>query len=256
MKMIVIVVAMLLVHVSYCFAGGISLYAKTGFLDWKEHVDGKRFMSETGAIQEFGVNKSTSVDGVEFYQSLGVWFGELSYDGVRLEDKTPLKTISGDVGFKGKVGLNVPVLLTDNLGISALTGIDTNVFVRFVPGEIWTVVTAKTGLGLVYKNYEIKAGVLYPVFTSDTVSLSNFGVKDWETTHPKGMISPFAELTAKLDDQWTVGAYFEVWRWSQSNPVPYRYVGANPGSALAKDNVLYQPDTTVINSGINLNCRF
>lgn len=259
MKLMVTTITIVLLTVSSvcsALAGDLSLYTKIGVMDWRERVDGKQFVRETGPTEEIGVQGSMNFEGVDFDTSVGIWAAELAYDGVKLETMQPHKTISGDIGFKGYAGVSVPVPLTDKLTVATMAGVNLNTFIRPICGELWLVLGAKTGLIARYENFEVKGGIQYPFATRDFSYPSAAGVKNPVTLKPKGMISPFAEVSFKINDWWTVGAYLDMWRWSASNEVPFKYVGNNPGSALAKSGALYQPDTNVINSGISLNYRF
>lgn len=238
------------------FAGETSIYSKIGVMDWVEHADGKQFVRETGTTQEIGIEHHADLGGADIELSAGTWLAQLYYDGVKLETMEPYKTVSGDFGLKGYAGASVPVPVTDKLTVATMAGLSLNSFIRFVPGELWLVLGAKTGLIAKYEKYELKAGIQYPFFTSDTVNLTSQGVHDLVTTRPKGQISPFCEFNIKINDSWKVGGYFEMWRWAASDEETYRYTGNNPGSVLAKNNSLYQPDTTVLNTGISIDYRF
>jgi hypothetical protein len=193
---------------------------------------------------------------VDFDTSVGIWAAELAYDGVVLETKKTYKTVTGDIGLKGYAGVSVPVPVTDKFTVATMAGVNLNSFMRPICGELWLVLGAKTGLIARYEDFELKGGIQYPFFTTDFSYPSAAGVKDPIALKPKGMISPFMEASYKINDRWKVGAYVDMWRWAASNEVPFKYVGNNPGSVMAKNNTLYQPDTNVVNSGVSLEYHF
>lgn len=234
----------------------LSVYFRTGYMDWVEKADGKQFVRETGATQEAGVIYPFSCAQIAFSPSIGVWNALLYYDGSKAETEEPYKTFSGDIGIKANLNVSVPIKVADNMILAPMTELDAITFVRAAPGELWMVLAARTGLIATFRGIDLKGGVLFPFFTSDTVDWKSVGVKSLITVQPKGMITPFAEVNYKLSERWTAGAYFEMWRWAASDGEPYQYVGNNPNSVLAKGGSLYQPDTIVVSTGLSMFYQF
>lgn len=254
MRKVFVFATMLLLCASSSFAGDWEGYTKAGFMTWGERgTEGRT--TETGPTQEIGIKHVANYEGAELTQSAGAWTSQLYYDGYKLDTGKPNQTVSGDVGLKLNLGYAVPVQLTDDISLATLAGIDGNAFFRIVPGELWLTAAVRTGLALSYKTATLKAGILYPFYAQNTAYLQSVGINQSVTAHPKGEISPFVEMFAKFSDRWTVGVYFESWRFSASESVPYTFSGST-ASMLSKSNSMYQPDTLVTFSGMNLTYNF
>src|SRR6266567_4038248 len=203
MRVIVIVSVLLFIIVTSSFAGDYSAYSRAGIMDWTEQVNGKQIVREIGLSQEIGVKHKLNYEGVDFTQSIGTWLAELYYDGSKAETGEPYKKITGDVGLKANLGVSVPTQITDKLTLATIAGVDADAFFRIISGEIWVVTAVKTGVDVTYDGIEVKGGILYPFFTSDTADWSSVGVQGLITVHPKGLITPFMEMNVKITERWT-----------------------------------------------------
>lgn len=235
-------------------AAGFSLYSKAGFIDLKETVNGQQYVREQGAVSEVGVLYDNNLAGIDVAPSFGVWGAVLKYEGSNLDTSLPT-SLNSTTGFYGaKVNLPASKLfeLSPDFSVGPLVSVDANYFVRTV-GERWLVLSAKSGIKAEVYSLEMSAGALYPFYTVDTI----YGwPTDSFTVHPKGMVTGFADLKYKAGKSWSLGAYFEMWRWSASENVHYNYTGNNTNSAIATGSSAYQPETVIINVGFSVDYRF
>ncbi len=251
---IVLLIISLLVFALSAEAGDVSIYTKTGFIYFKEEVQGNDFVREQGLTNEIGIRYKNSILGVDIMPSLGVWGALLEYKGIELDDEFPsaLNQTTAYYGIKTSLPVSRIFEVAPYLSIGPLVGIDMNFFVRTI-GERWLVLSAKSGIKVVSYNVEASAGVLYPFYTSDT----NYGwPTEGFTVYPKAMVTTFADVNYKINKRWDVGVYYEMWRWSASEKVAYRYNGNSINSAIAQGGFAYQPDTQVINLGISVGYHF
>jgi len=233
-------------------AGDWSLYSKTGYIDWNEKSSSVQYVRETGGTGEIGIEYKKKIIGVDFVPAIGFWGAGLQYEGSNIDTQKPLEMTSGYFGIKSGVTASKLFSIAPDIAVGPLVAAGTNFFVRTI-GEYWFTGTVKGGAMVRISGFEISAGAFYPVFTTNTIY-------NWDTDNftlrPKGKITPFADMKYKLNKQWDMGAYFEIWEWGDSNPVTINYTGNNKTSVIASGGRAYQPATTVINSGISLNYHF
>lgn len=253
-KMILVAVLILSsVIPSIARAGDMALYVKSGVLNWEENSNAGN-NKRIGAVQEGGLKYvKTDSDGVGYEQSVGLWHALTYHDGINPETGDQAKDITSDLGLKTYTGISIPVPICECLSVGTIAGIGTNTFLH-MPNDFWFVLNSKNGLIVNFEELEVRAGVLYPLYSNNIINYS--GVQGLVSVQPKGELSPFVELTVTLSKNWKLGAYYETWKWAKSGAVPFTYTGKNLSSPLSKGTTLSQPATTVINSGLNLEYRF
>ena len=100
------------------------------------------------------------------------------------------------------------------------------------------------------------AGAIFPYCTSATVDLTAIGMPKPLTVHPKGQITPYAELSYRFG-YWELGVYFEQLKWQKSADVAFSgFIPKAPGSVLAADGIMFQPKTIVNHSGLSVVYHF
>ena len=205
---------------------------------WREYEAGARLLEETGPRLRLGGQLRMPLDANErdaFELRGGVYFGGVDYDGqacTPARDCVPFET---DADYRGAFleGLLVRRLMpTSPVELFAGGGIDG--WQREIEGrgsvlgveEHWTVFYLLAGAGAFWTGdavrYRARAGFKYPFYTDESAEF--FDV----TLNPEGELSYFARVSADFLErgrrQWTVGLYYDSFRFDQSDP---ESVGAN-----------------------------
>lgn len=236
-------------------AGELSLFSKTGYMDWKEIENGRQFIRETGPTQELGVRLLTRPGFLEMHSTMAVWGAVFGYDGRSAETAQPRKMTTGNAGVRGEHLVAVPVRVSPGVEFAPLAAVGGGYFWRSVGPEHWLVLDAKAGARVKVRGFELLGGVRLPWKTRSVVDWTGIGASSKATLEPKGKMTPFLEANVRRGN-WKVGLFYEPLRWEASPSVPFSYSGNNPAAALATATGIHQPATRVQHLGISVEYRF
>lgn len=107
-------------------------------------------------------------------------------------------------------------------------------------------------LGAIYTGgagWSVQGGLKLPLFTGEYVELTRLGYDD-VTLRPKPDYSLYASITYRLDARWSLGGYFDSYRFKSSDIEPETIGGVPTGRGL------YQPKSQQDTIGFYLNYRF
>jgi hypothetical protein len=208
------------------------LYGAVQNFKWTEMLpNGSKFLDESGVLYGLGIDMKHSSRSSSLFTLMKceAFFGQVDYDG-HVQAGYPAKSDSTYFGMdvEGGIGFHVgneKALLAPfvELGwkwwsrdIADSTYKDNTGTIHDAIGysELWSMYFAKAGVwgsaSLSQSSFaSIEAGVLFPLYTKNDVSLA--GVK----LEPKGQPSPFAEVGISIKN-FRLAAYYESLRFDKS----------------------------------------
>jgi hypothetical protein len=227
---------------SAAFAGEINVFVKTGYFSWNESTATRsNFLSENGVAIEQGVSYTAHV--VPFVTLTGSASAKIAaavYTGT--EDNYGNGNVtSGRVNIspKGEVKATGEIPVNGIFTIGPVAGIRLEELFRPFASERWDIVTTNTGLKGSYGPVSIEAGASAPIYTVNHYTSNDFDV----SLHPKGMVSPYAEVKYIYSNGKNIHLFYEESRWSASEAkMQNRSVVTSTGVYISREGAR-QPDS-------------
>lgn len=199
---------------------------------WREFDGGSRLLEESGFRYSLGIGLESplSPDARTVFGIEGqLYFGTVDYDGQAMNlqtgQRTPLTSETDYNGLKTEAWLaqHYPEDGGGAFEVFGAAGVDTwrrklkSTATAIGYTEDWTVFYGAGGVGWRATAYALRVGIKLPLVVREEVSL--FGL-DLE---PEGSPSLFMRFSVTVHDgpqqSWSVGAYYDGYRFDESDPV-------------------------------------
>lgn len=199
---------------------------------WEESTSAGRLLEESGTLYRGGAiwRHPFSADRMLLEVRGSGYIGRVNYDGqacsVSSSSCTPYRS---DVDYLGVTGeATVARRYGGSTGSEFFAGGGVDIWERDIKGdsntagviEDWFVLYVLAGTGYRWSHpaarYEVRAGLKYPLYTSDTNHFYDV------TVEPKGRVSGFARFTVDFPStrpRWGIGAFYDSYRFERSDVV-------------------------------------
>jgi len=226
------------------------------YFSWREYDGSSKLLEETGPRYFIGLEAENTQGNDWVYGLRGrLYTGRVDYDGQTMSG-TPVTTDTDYSGWSAEfdftrhfVGTQ-PSTAVDYWGLKLALGYDMwlrNIRDRgSVYGYEERYDVGYGRLGAVYttgSGWSMQGGLKLPLFTAEEVGLSRFAGLEDITLKPKPDYSLYASVNYRLDGRWSVGGYFDS----------YRFKSSDTDSLYG---VFYQPKSQQDTIGFYLNYRF
>lgn len=231
------------------------------YFSWREYDGSSKLLEETGQRYFVGLEAENSQANDWVYGLRGrLYTGRVDYDG-QTQTGVPHTTDTDYGGWSAEVDftrnfIRAQTAAADYWGLRLGLGYDS--WLRNIRdsggvygykerydvgyGRLGAVYTATSG-------WSLQGGLKVPLFTAEDVGLSRFGYDD-VTLKPKPDYSLYAAVNYRLDGRWSIGGYFDSYRFRASGVEPVTIGGYPTGDAV------YQPKSQQDSIGFYLNYRF
>jgi len=223
-------------------------------------VEHFRWVEETNpSVTETGPRYGIGLGWTQDRESgwLVAWRGELyggsvDYNGAELFP--PNNPVRGTTEYTGFITEVQALYRAGNSALIAGLGFDYwNRQLTSVQSEEWTVIFGRLGGELGNRARRGSGlfagmGVKYPIHISEDAHLTDIGFDSNPTLHPGRAPSLYAEIGYRFQEQWTLTAYYDSYRFDQSPGVST----TRGGAAFT----VFQPESSVDTFGLRLHLHF
>jgi hypothetical protein len=196
-------------------------------LQWKESTSPT--VEETGLRWVLDLTWSQSkAPGVSVGYNVKLYAGNVDYEGAGLFTGTPL---SGETHYRGITNeVQAWYRMPNAVDFMLAMGWDQwrRKFSATGQQEDWTVLYAKLGVSMnaqVRQGFIGSAGVKYPVYTRENANFSALGASSNPRLRPGKDVSFYATAGWRVTPAWDVYAYYDGYRFKESDPVSVAGLG-------------------------------
>lgn len=228
----------------------ISIGAGFESFDWKE--------TTTPSVKENGLRwaldltwSQSKMPGLSAGYHLKLYNGNVDYDGAALFTGAPL---SGDTHYRGLVNeVQAWYRTPNNVDFVLAAGWDHwTRKLNSAQEEKWDVLYAKLGASFnaaVAQGIFGSLGIKYPVYVRENGNLESIGALTNPRLRPDGKFSLYGRLGYRVNPNWDVYAYYDSFRFKQSNAVSVPLSSGGTG-------VVFQPESKMDVLGMKVQYNF
>lgn len=184
-----------------------------------------------------------------------LYFGSVDYNGSDLLTGTPLTGTTDYNGMthEGQAIYRVP---GSPYGAAAVAGLGVDYWKRqltSIQSEEYRVFYLRLGASFDLqqpRGWYAGAGVKYPFSVDENAHFPDIGFDPNPHLHPKGQLSPYAEVGYRFAPQWSLAGYYDSYRFGESGDVAVRQQGTGTPFTF------FQPKTSVDTVGLRLRFIF
>lgn len=197
---------------------------------WKE--------STTPTVKESGLRwaldltwQQTKAPGLSAGYNLKFYQGDVDYTGATFGG-TPVSTNADYRGLTNEIQANWRTASTVDFVLAAGWDNWRRKFGASGQQEDWNVLYAKLGASMsanVKQGVIASAGVKYPVWTRENGNFESIGATDNPRIRPGKAVSLYGTLGYRVNPAWDVIAYYDSYRFDQSNTVAVRFPAGTAG---------------------------
>lgn len=255
----------LTIHVGVVGAEPVWVGFGSEYFNWREYDgSGTRLLEESGPRYFLGLESENAVSPEWVYGLRGrLYLGRVGYDGQTLA--TPPVAVATDTDYSGwsaeldftrRFLAEASDTSGDHWGVRLALGFDSwrrnirDTATAYGYEERYGIGYGR--LGAVYtsaRGWSVQGGVKLPLVTGETVGWSRFGYDD-PILRPKPDYSLYATASYRFDQHWSVGGYYDSYRFKQSDTEPLTVNGIPSGWSV------YQPKSQQDTIGLYLQYRF
>ena len=196
--------------------------------NWEESTSPQ--VKESGLRWTFGLSWRQSKDpGLSLGYDFKYYVGNVDYDGATLFGGIP---ISDEAHYRGAVNeVQAYYRMPNGFAVMMAAGYDfwRRKFNAPTQREDWKVIYGKLGGTFgdnVKQGFIGTAGIKYPVWTRENGNFSDLGAVDNPRLRPGKDISFYATAGWRFNQNWDVIAYYDSYRFKESNVVAVQFPGA------------------------------
>ncbi len=188
---------------------------------WKESTSPS--VKESGLRWALDLTWAQSKDpGLSVAYNGKFYVGNVDYTGAFLGSATPISSSTHYRGFSNEIQsiYRMPQNATDV--VLGLGWDHWNRELSSIQEENWDVLYARLGMNfnsLVRQGFLASAGIKYPVYVRENANLTAIGFGQNPRLRPKGDFSFYTTLGYRISPAWDVMAFYDGYRFKQSNTV-------------------------------------
>ena len=245
------------VALGLCMAGpaAAELAASLGleYLRWEE--DTTPAVTETGPLLALGLGYTQEKEsGLLFAYRGRAYIGDVVYDGAGLFTGTPIHGTSRYTGMANEGQLRWRSQIERNYHVDAFLALGMDFWERkltSIQSEDYRIGYLRLGGEMAVNESEgwtAGAGVKYPFYTREDAHMTNIGFDRNPALKPGRDVSIFAHLGYRFTDKISVIAYYDGFRFKESQEEAVSHPVSGPG-------VFYQPASELSLLGVRLEYR-
>lgn len=217
---------------------------------WKESTSPT--VEETGLRYSLNLSwEQSRAPGLSAGYHLKLYNGNVDYTGATLFGGVP---VSAETHYRGLINeVQAWYRMPNNFDIMLAFGWDhwDRKFTASAQEETWEVVYGKLGAVwnmAVKQGFYAGAGIKYPVYTRENANFPDLGATGNPRLKPGKDVSLYAKLGYRVNPSWDVIAYYDSFRFKQSNVVAVPFPGGTAG--------FVQPESKMDVFGMSINYNF